>query len=107
MSFAGLMNRTANVLRLITEIDKIGGETRKWVTVKADLSCRIAPLSGRERAMSGSTGVSVTHKMYCAVTDIIEVDEIVSGDIRYQVVCVGGDSSTHHMQIDLLELRHG
>jgi head-tail adaptor len=101
------MNRTANILRLTASIDKIGGEMRKWVTVKADLPCRIAPLSGRERAMFGTTGVSVTHRMYCSPADITEVDEIESSGTRYQVVYVGGDSAGHHMQIDLLELRHG
>ena len=104
MSFATLMNTAVDVVRYTTTQDAIGSQARTATTVIESLPARIEGLSGYERTMSGSTGVAVTHRMYCSVQSIYEADEIHEGSTVYEVQWVN-NVAEHHLEIGLLERR--
>ena len=102
MTFASLLNTTAIVKRPNFTEDTMGGEAASFSPV-ATIRCRIQPMSGRERAMSGSTGVESTHKMFCLYSvDVRPEDEVTSGGFVYQVTFVGDAAGQgHHLEVDL------
>jgi len=108
MSFAGLLNTTAKVIRFTTSQGTMGGAKETPTTIINSLPCRIEALSGTERSMRGSTGVYVTHRMFClppADVEIAESDEIEIGSTRYEIMFVD-NLQGHHLEIELAERRH-
>ena len=102
-----IYNQTAVVYRDgTTTTDSIGGYSRNKAIHLASVACRVRMLKAQEREMSGSRGVSVSHRMYCSVVDIVETDEIHIGNTVYDVQVVNNvDGMGHHLKIDLLERR--
>jgi len=108
MAFHNLMNRSVTVQKVAQTSDEFGSWVETWSTRFADMPCRIQPLSGRERALYGRERTEVSHRMYCPgeYADISERDRVVDGTKAYEVVFVGNpDLSSHHLEIDLRELR--
>ncbi len=105
MSFLSMMNATADVTRIATTVDAIGGAIETETTPYTDIPCRIDALSATQRAMSGSVGVEVTHRMFCeSGYTIQDTDTVTSDSVVYDVV-YPGDVHGHHMEIDLKERR--
>lgn len=109
MSFDGRMNKLASLYQATVTASAMGGGAREWTLALLLHPCRLDAVSATERAMSGSTGVAVTHRMYCrnpvGVT-VSEKDRWQVAGIMYEVVFVN-DVQGDHMEIDLLELRRG
>lgn len=106
MSFEDLLNKTADVYRISTAIDSLKAHTRTRTLHLEGIPVRLRPLTGRERAMSGTTGVDVTHVLYALPgLDISEADEITVDGVTYDVQFVGGDSSGHHLKLELKSRR--
>lgn len=57
--------------------------------------------------MSGSFGVDVSHRMYCAASvDVTEADEVRVGSTVYIVEIVNNvDAVDHHLEVDMRERR--
>ena len=80
----------------------LGGYKDHWAT---HLSIRtlIRPLGGSEQMAADKVTLYATHKMYCAVADILEDDKVEDADgneyrIKNQINPMNFDN---HMQIDL------
>lgn len=106
MTFSTLMNASASVTRPTVTSDSIGGESVVETVVISALPCRVQAKSGTERAMSGSTGVAVSHVMFCGVADIDEADTVTVSGVDYDVVFVNNVHG-HHLEVDLWERRPG
>ena len=107
--FTGMLNKTMGLYRSTDVPDSVGGTTEVWLEEQADVPCRVRALSGSERAMLGSTGVDVSHRVYCRpLADVNEKDEFRDGDVYYRITHVNDvDKASHHMEIDCQELRRG
>lgn len=103
----GLFNQAGQVYRMSQTVDGMGGVTKNMVAHGSAFPCRIRALSARERDMSGSRGVDVTHRLYCsAVVDVTEADEVRVGTTVYQVEFVNDPHAVgHHLEVDLRERR--
>jgi len=101
-----MLKQSATVSRPTASEDSYGDNVLTYST-SSTIKCLIQPKGGRERAMAGSTGVEVTHTMYCLyAADVVESDRIVVGSTIYDVVFVADSAGmNHHKQIDLREVR--
>lgn len=108
MSFASNLNQQCTVYRAVRTQDAIGGIVNTWSAIISNAPCLLQAVSANNRIMSGSTGVSITHRIYMQIqtTPIDETDEIQVGSVRYRVLFVNSVRS-HHLEIDLIELRRG
>ena len=105
MSFTAMLNQKADVARITTAVDAIGGSEETETTPYEDIPCRLDVLSSSERAMSGSQGVEVTHRMFCgAGFTINDTDTVTVSSTVYEVVHAA-DTHGHHMEIMLKERR--
>jgi hypothetical protein len=101
-----IMDQTASTERVTNAQDDIGAVTQTWATSIASLKCKLHPIRGEERTMSGSMGVECTHILFCGKSsDIIEADEVVIGTQRYKVTWVDSNSSLAYMKVELQERR--
>lgn len=105
----GLYNQTGQVYRQSETVDSMGGVTKNMAAYGDAFPCRIRAMSARERNMSGSTGVDVTHRLYCAASvTIAEADEVRIGTTVYHVEFVNNPHGAgHHLEVDLRERRPG
>ena len=111
MSFDGLLVDRARIIRLAMAADSLGGQKRTEAIMAVNVHCRVEGLKGMERAMLGSQGVAVTHRIYmrapaCGVT---EADELEIGQVlvtRYLVRWVNNVAG-HHLELDCEEYRDG
>lgn len=105
MSFAGLMTNTCTVRRMTVTQDAFGGEVQTWAVASTGNACRLMAKSASERAMSGSTGVAVTHKLFLSAgVDVTEADVIEIDSTEYEVKFVNNVHG-HHLELDLWERR--
>ena len=105
MSFLSMLDTAADVTRITTEADDIGGSVETETTPYTDMPCRIDMLSASERGMSGSVGIDATHRLFCAAGYTIQdTDTITIGTAEYEVV-YPGDLHGHHMEVMLRERR--
>ncbi len=101
MSFAKLLTQRCAVQRMRRTADGIGGVDEDWGPHISDLPCLVQAASGTERAMSGSTGVAVTHNMFAtAGADITELDRVVMDGTIYDIRFVD-NVRDHHLEIAL------
>ncbi len=108
MSFDSLLTSTATVYRRTMVQDSLKSNAVVEASL-GDIACRVAPLSGTERAMLGGKGVDVSHRIFCRVPatfTFADTDEIDVDGTRYRVHwihnCYG-----RHIQLECQELRHG
>jgi head-tail adaptor len=106
MSFLSQLKQQGDLYRTTQTQDALGGVVDAWVKVAALFPCLVQALSASKRAMSGSIGVDVTHRLYCGVLITAEKDEIEVDGVRYRVLFVNNVRG-HHMELDLEELRRG
>ncbi len=106
MSFTKMLRQTGTVQRATQLQDDIG-DTASTFTTSSTIKCLVQPVSGQVRAVAGSVGVEVTHKMFCLYSaDILESDRLVIGSTIYDVVFVADASGQgHHKEVDLREVR--
>ena len=105
MSFLSMMDTVADVTRITTGVDEIGGSVETETTPYEAMPCRIDMLSANERAMSGSVGIEATHRLFCASGFAIQdTDVITIGTDVYDVAYPAGVHG-HHMEIKLKERR--
>jgi SPP1 family predicted phage head-tail adaptor len=63
---------------------------------------RIRPLNGNERLSADKTTLFATHRLYCDVADITEVDRVVYQGKIYNIKFVSNVMNfNRHLQIDL------
>lgn len=98
--FSKLLTSSATTQRVTNTTSGMGATKQTWETNLASFPCRIWALRASERAMSGSTGVNVTHKMACDIADIVEADRVVSGGVTYEVKFVNNVAG-HHLEVEL------
>jgi SPP1 family predicted phage head-tail adaptor len=92
---------------IIERIDKvmsngIGGYVESWKT-HLSINGKMRPLSGKEQLSADKQTVFATHKLYCAIADITEMDRVVfNGDI-FEIKNIPKDvmNMHNHYEIDL------
>jgi head-tail adaptor len=111
MSFDSLMNQQARLYRRTVADDAIGGQVETWRPTRLFMPCRIQALSLTERAMMGSRGVDVTHRIFLRPDPIRkpnEKDKLLIGGVTYQLEGINDvDKMGHHIQADAREMRDG
>lgn len=96
-----MLNKTCDIKRAANTKDSIGGTSKAWSTLAANVRCRIRTMTGREIFFRGGEGVSATHKIYLpAGTDITEKDMIESGGISYDPTLVAPTSQGDHIEVE-------
>jgi len=104
-----LFNKRMTVSTLQTTADGIGGAVTAGLPATGIVPCRCEAISGRERLIWRQEGVDISHRLYCAGTINLNTARTVKvDDMEYDVLFVrerGG--RTKHLEVDLLELRHG
>lgn len=111
MSLSSIYNQSANIERNPTPgvADSQGGAVRNWAILLSGTPCMIQALSANERAMYGSDGVEVTHRMFCnPQSEIInERDRVKIGTIVYDIILVDDVAGlSDHLELTLREKRH-
>jgi len=106
MSFFSELNQKADLFRTTQTQDAIGGTVDSWTKTISLFPCLIQAVTASKRAMSGSIGVDVTHRLYSAIISVVEKDEVEQSGVRFRVLFVN-NVRNHHMEIDLEELRRG
>jgi len=104
---SNLYNSTGQVYRVTSTTDGIGATSKVYTLYGDAFPCRIRQLSAREREMSGSRGVDLSHRLYCdATVNVNEQDEIHIGSTVYRVEVVNNvDLTSKHLQVDVSERR--
>lgn len=108
MSFDSLCTATGTVYRETLAQDSLKSQA-VVPSVIGTIACRVANLSGTERAMLGGKGVDVTHRIFCRVPStftFLDTDEIEVSSVRYKIHWLHNVHG-HHMEIECQELRHG
>jgi len=108
MSFDGLMNQELHWMSRTVASDTIGGAVETWTYEDIFIPCRVVALSGTERAMIGSRGVDITHRIFCRPKDELNEKDRLEGDAIYQIEFVNNvDAMGHHMELLCREIRDG
>ena len=109
-----MMNSQARLYRRTVADDAIGGQVETWRPTRLFIPCRVMALSLTERAMMGSRGVDVTHRIFMRPDPIRkpnEKDKLEIGGldgVTYQIEGINDvDKMGHHIQADCRELRDG
>lgn len=104
MTFDGLLNKTANIKRLIGDTDRYGNTEKTYNTVYNDIPIRIDQQTGQEVEIDNNITLkrarAYTRKDGILAQDIIEVDnniyEVISHPILRQRT-----KTAHHYEIDI------
>jgi len=98
-------NLSGQVYRGTVTVGGMGDASRTMAVSGAAFACRIRQASATERSMSGSRGVDISHRMYCAATvDVLPADEVHIGTIIYRIENVNDvDQMGHHLEVDMRE----
>lgn len=88
--------------RKTTVPNGIGGFVTTWGT-HLSIKGKMRPLSGKEQLSADKTTVFATHKLYCALADITEMDRVVFDGGVYEIKNIPKDvmNMHNHYEIDL------
>jgi SPP1 family predicted phage head-tail adaptor len=90
------------IQRSTTVPNGIGGFVTTWTDHLA-IKGKMRPLSGKEQLSADKQTIFATHKLYCALADITEIDRVVfDGDI-FEIKNIPQDvmNMHNHYEIDL------
>lgn len=105
------MNQTVDIHRASQYAPgKLGGQLPTFGVLLEDVPCMIQALSASERAILGSEGVEITHRMFCELQSetLTEKDRVVAGSTIYEINLVDDVAGmNHHLELLLTEIRDG
>ena len=102
MSFASLLNKKINILRITKSAGALGGFTEVKTVLHLNLPCRINWKRGQEKIFNSKGTYFRDAKLYCNVVDITVKDIVVYKGKEYEIVDVSNvDELDKHLVLDL------
>lgn len=89
------------IKRKTTADNGIGGKSETWNDHLTILG-KIRPLNGNERFSADKVTLYATHRLYCTLADITELDRVVYNNQTYEIKYINNPMNMNRfLQVDL------